>query len=92
MTGLCGGNICLCGWLRVAGSFTMNSLASNTWGSMVRRHGPTGCIDLVSGLFSGAATFLDLDGFVQYRSNIPSLSHLLRDRFSDSAKTPLREK
>ena len=44
----------------------------------------------MSGLFSGAAMFLDLDGLIQYRSNIPSLSQLLRDLFSDSAKTPLQ--
>jgi hypothetical protein len=28
-------------------------------------------------------------GFVQYLSNMPSLSHFARDRWRDSARTPL---
>jgi hypothetical protein len=55
-------------------------------------HVPSFVIDSLGGLFaiSGFPLFFAV-GFVQYFSNMPSLSHFARDRRSDSCKTPLRQ-
>jgi len=53
---------------------------------------PSFVMESLGGLFggcSGAPFFFT--GFVQYFSNIPSLSHFCRDRCNDSTKTPLSQ-
>lgn len=52
-------------------------------------HVPSFVIDSFGGLFAGSMTPFLFVGLVQYLSNMPSLSHLARDLFNDSSKTPL---
>jgi hypothetical protein len=53
-------------------------------------HVPIFVIDSLGGLPGcSTALFLFFEGFDQYFSKIPSLSHFFRDRSRDSAITPL---
>lgn len=72
------------------GSLTTYMVASKTCGSTVMTTWPTLLMLSFGGLFgSSTVAPLRLEGFVQYFSKMPSLIHLLRDRESDSDKTPL---
>ncbi len=71
------------------GSLIAYITASKICGSTVMVQVPSFVIVSFAGLLvkSGAPFFFV--GFVQYFSNMPSLSHFARDRCSDSARTPL---
>ena len=75
---------------RGVGSLIANIEASKMCGSTVIVHVPSFVIDSLGGLFGGTsgAPFL-FTGFVQYFSNMPSLSHFCRDLCNESGRTPL---
>jgi hypothetical protein len=55
-------------------------------------HVPSFVIESLGGLFSGCSVLpFFFVGFVQYFSNMPSLSHFARDCCSELARTPLQE-
>jgi hypothetical protein len=64
--------------------------ASKMCGSTVIVHVPSFVIDSLGGLFGGCSVLPFLfTGFVQYFSNMPSLSHFCRDLCNESGRTPL---
>lgn len=74
-------------------SLTTYMIASKTCGSIVIVHCPIFVMESLGGFLSSSTGRPSLgfffDGFVQYFSKMPSLSHFLLDRSSDSAKTRL---
>jgi hypothetical protein len=78
---------------RTVVSLTEYMIASNVWGSIIIQHVPILVIVSLAGFPGGSSSCpfcpLSFFGLVQYRSNMPSVSHLCFDRDSDSAKTPL---
>lgn len=77
-------------------SLTTYMIASKTCGSIVIVHCPIFVIESLGGFLSSSTGRPSLgfffDGFVQYFSKMPSLSHFLLDRSSDSANTRLFHK
>ena len=72
------------------GSRTPYIVASIVCGSTVMSTWPSLTMESLAGfLGSSAATPRRFEGLDQYFSKMPSLIHLLRDRESDSASTPL---
>jgi hypothetical protein len=64
--------------------------ASKMCGSTVIVQVPSFVIESFEGLFAGCSiTPFFFTGFVQYFSNMPSLSHFCRDRCNESGRTPL---
>jgi hypothetical protein len=64
--------------------------ASKMCGSTVIVHVPSFVIDSLGGLLGGCSVLPFLfTGFVQYFSNMPSLSHFCRDLCNESGRTPL---
>lgn len=87
------GNCCGGGGCFGVVSLTTYIIASKTCGSIVIVHCPIFVIESLGGFLSSSTGLPSLgfffDGFVQYFSKMPSLSHFLLDRSSDSAKTRL---
>lgn len=77
-------------------SLTTYMIASKTCGSIVIVHCPIFVMESLGGFLSSSTGRPSLgfffEGLVQYFSKMPSLSHFLLDRSSDSAKTRLFHK
>ena len=72
------------------GSLIANIEASKMCGSTVIVQVPSLVMESLEGLFAGCSTTpFFFTGFVQYFSNMPSLSHFCRDLCNESGRTPL---
>jgi hypothetical protein len=54
--------------------------------------GPTLVMDSFGGFFPSICSLLVFLGFVQYRSNIPSLSHFFLERSNETKSTALNQR
>lgn len=68
----------------------MYSTASNVCGGMRIVQVPSLAIVLLAGFLTSGCPFF-LDGFVQYRSKSPSMTHLDCDLWNDARRTALRK-